>query len=170
MRGVDAGLLPFSISQADFLAGCATVEESEVKRVAGLTDKQKRFVDEYLVDLNATQAAKRAGYKDPNIGRQLITKNNVAEEIRKRKKELSEKTGITQQMVVEELGKVAFAEAADYSDTKLKYANKLRALELLGKHLGLFEKDSADQEPEESGVILLGETDPEPEPPEVDDE
>lgn len=51
--------------------------------MARLTDKQKRFVAEYLVDLNATQAAKRAGYKDPNIGRQLITKNNVSAAIQK---------------------------------------------------------------------------------------
>lgn len=36
-----------------------------------LTPKQKRFVAEYLVDLNATAAAKRAGYKDPNIGWQV---------------------------------------------------------------------------------------------------
>ena len=44
-----------------------------------LTEKQKRFCEEYLVDLNATQAAARAGYKDPNIVRQLITKNNVSQ-------------------------------------------------------------------------------------------
>lgn len=211
MRGVDAGLLPFSISQADFLVRCATVGESEVKRVAGLTDKQRRFVDEYLVDLNATQAAKRAGYKDPNIGRQLITKNNVSEEIQRRKKELSDRTGITQERVLREFAKIAFFDPRKLfqdngqpkditmldDDTagalagldvmevyeghgqdrefvgytkKYKIADKLRALDALGKHLGLFEKDGADQEPEEGGVILLGETDPEPEPPEVDDE
>jgi len=104
-----------------------------------LTEKQKRFVSEYLVDLNATQAAARAGYKDPNIGRQLITKNNVLDAIQKAIKDRENRTEITQDKVMEELGKVAFAKAADYTDSKLKYASKLRALELLGKHLGLFD-------------------------------
>ena len=62
-------------------------------------------------------------------------------------KDRSERTGITQDKVVEELGKVAFAEAHDYTDADLKYGNKLKALELLGKHLGMFEKrDSYDVE------------------------
>lgn len=107
-----------------------------------LTEKQKRFVSEYLVDLNATQAAARAGYKDPNIGRQLITKNNVLDAIQKAIKDRENRTEITQDKVMEELGKVAFAKAADYTDSKLKYASKLRALELLGKHLGLFDGKS----------------------------
>ena len=68
--------------------------------MAKLTPKQKRFVAEYLVDLNATQAAGRAGYKDPNIGRQLITKNNVAEAIRKAMADREERTGVTQDWVV----------------------------------------------------------------------
>lgn len=207
MRGVDAGLLPFSISQADFLVRCATVGESEVKRVAGLTDKQKRFVDEYLVDLNATQAAKRAGYKDPNIGRQLITKNNVSEEIRKRKNELSDKTGITQEMVLREYAKIAFFDPRKLfqdngqpkditmldDDTagalagldvmeeyeghgqdrefvgytkKYKIADKLRALDALGKHLGLFDKDGGDEDNEGGGIAQLPAVMPSGTPPE----
>ena len=46
-----------------------------------LAPKQARFVEEYLIDLNATQAAIRAGYKNGEIGRQIITKNNVLEAI-----------------------------------------------------------------------------------------
>lgn len=164
--------------------------------MAGLTDKQRRFVDEYLVDLNATQAAKRAGYKDPNIGRQLITKNNVAEEIRKRKKELSEKTGITQEMVLREYAKIAFFDPRklfqdngqpkdvtmldddtagalagldvleEYEGSgrdrefvgytkKYKIADKLRALDALGKHLGLFDKDGGETDSEGGGIAQL---------------
>lgn len=42
-----------------------------------LTAKQERFVQEYLVDLNATQAAARAGYKNAEKGRQLVTNSKV---------------------------------------------------------------------------------------------
>ncbi len=59
-----------------------------------LKGKQARFVEEYLKDLNATQAAARAGYKDPNIGRQLITKNNVADAIAQAKGDRSERCGV----------------------------------------------------------------------------
>ena len=113
--------------------------------MARLTDKQKRFVAEYLVDLNATQAAKRAGYKDPNIGRQLITKNNVSTAIQEAMSNRETRTEITQDRVLNELGKVAFAKAADCTDATLKYANKLRALELIGKHLGMFDGKNQSQ-------------------------
>ena len=175
--------------------------------MAGLTDKQRRFVDEYLVDLNATQAAKRAGYKDPNIGRQLITKNNVSEEIQKRKKELSEKINITQERVLREYAKIAFFDPRNLfqdngqpkditmldDDTagalagldvleeyegsgrdrefvgytkKYKIADKLRALEALGKHLGLFDKDGGDEDNEGGGIAQLPTVMPPGMPPE----
>lgn len=142
--------------------------------VARLTDKQKRFVAEYLVDLNATQAAKRAGYKDPNIGRQLITKNNVSAAIQKAMSNRETRTEITQDKVLEEIARVAFANGADFARVVSKNGfqcvelvntedapvekrsaiagikegkygievssyDKVRALELLGRHLGLFD-------------------------------
>jgi len=106
--------------------------------VAGLTPKQERFVAEYLVDLNATAAAGRAGYKDPNIGRQLITKPNVSQAIQARRQELARKLEVTQEQVMAELAAVAFQEASDAPEAELKVSNKLKALELLGKHLGMF--------------------------------
>lgn len=138
--------------------------------MAKLTPKQKRFIAEYLVDLNATQAAGRAGYKDPNIGRQLITKNNVAEAIRKAMADREERTGVTQDWVVQELYKIAHADRGGIAkvvgggrvvltDTdalddeqraalvgveetkfgiKVTTCDKLKALELLGRHLGMF--------------------------------
>lgn len=115
-----------------------------------LNAKQNRFVEEYPVDLNATQAAIRAGYSKKtaySIGQRLLKDVEIQEAIQKAMKDRSERTGITQDKVVEELGKVAFAEAHDYTDADLKYGNKLKALELLGKHLGMFEKrDSYDVE------------------------
>lgn len=115
-----------------------------------LNAKKNRFVEEYPVDLNATQAAIRAGYSKKtaySIGQRLLKDVEIQEAIQKAMKDRSERTGITQDKVVEELGKVAFAEAHDYTDADLKYGNKLKALELLGKHLGMFEKrDSYDVE------------------------
>lgn len=72
-----------------------------------LTPKQARFVDEYLVDLNATRAAARAGYSDPNIGRQLITKNNVQEAISAKMAEREKRTEITQDRVLLEAARLA---------------------------------------------------------------
>ena len=97
-----------------------------------LTEKQKRFCEEYLIDLNATQAAIRAGYKNADIGRQLITKNNVLKYLSELRKEQSDRTGITADTVLKELEKIALA------DTEITGKEKIKALELLGKHLGMF--------------------------------
>lgn len=83
-----------------------------------LTAKQKRFCDEYLIDLNATQAAIRAGYSEKNadkIGSELLGKTRVAEYIAERKADRVERTEITQDMVLKELANIAFSNAADYA-------------------------------------------------------
>ena len=106
-----------------------------------LNERQNRFVQEYLVDLNATQAAVRAGYSEKTAceqGSRLLANVKVQEAVQKAKAERQERTEITADMVVKELQSVAFAKAADYTDASLKYSNKLKALELLGKHLGMF--------------------------------
>ena len=150
--------------------------------MAKLTDKQKRFVQEYLVDLNATAAARRAGYKDPNIGRQLITKNNVSEEIAKRQVKLE----ITQERVLQELAAIAFANGSDFvtvtatglldvkptskvpkeklpaiagikytqvGSVEIKLHDKVKALELLGKHLGVFDEKRDTDKAEENNIF-----------------
>lgn len=69
-----------------------------------LTDKQARFVDEYLVDLNATQAAIRAGYSAKTagqIGEQNLKKLEIQKAIRERQEVLKMKTEVTQEWVVE---------------------------------------------------------------------
>ena len=142
------------------------------KKEQELTPKQRRFVEEYLIDLNATAAAERAGYRDSSIGRQLITKNHVANAIEKARKKRSTRTEITQDRVILELARIAFLdprkvfkwgpegvtllpsdgltedEAAavcevsqTFSDTggsiKGKVHDKIKALDLLCKHLGI---------------------------------
>lgn len=139
--------------------------------MAGLTAKQQRFVEEYLVDLNATQAAIRAGYKAKTaavIGSENLKKPYVKAEIQKRQQEKSNKTGITQERVLNELAKVAFADAADNPTADLRYTNKLRALEMLAKHLGLFERSNEDDSNEGCGVVQMPSVMPADKPPEVD--
>lgn len=78
-----------------------------------LTAKQQRFVEEYLVDLNATQAALRAGYAASGAsveGARLLGNAKVAAEIAKRQKKLSDKLGVTVERIVTELAKIGFAD------------------------------------------------------------
>lgn len=80
--------------------------------MARLNAKQKRFVDEYLIDLNATQAAIRAGYKkteytDTNANK-LLENTRIREAIDKAMAERSKRTGINQDRVIQELARIAF--------------------------------------------------------------
>lgn len=138
-----------------------------------MTKKQKLFCEEYLIDLNATQAAIRAGYS-PESARQSGTDNMknpyIRARIEKAMAERSRRTGVNAERVVLELAKIAFVNAGmviDATDATLKtdaaledlaaiqsikvkdmgdmgiereirMADKLKALELLGRHLGMF--------------------------------
>lgn len=122
-----------------------------------LTDKQTAFVREYLVDLNATQAAIRAGYSErtaSRIGPQLLGKTWVREAIEKSQAKRARRVEVTQDYVLSNLVEVVerTMQRAPVLDRKgeqvtdeegravwtfdAKGAN--RALELLGKHLGIF--------------------------------
>lgn len=138
-----------------------------------MTKKQKRFVEEYLIDLNATRAAIRAGYSPgtaKQIGSENLTKPDICACIDRAMAERSRRTGINQDRVLRELARVAFANANDVinmedatlredaceDDTaaiqsvkvktfgedgierEIKMGDKLKALELIGKHLGMF--------------------------------
>jgi hypothetical protein len=72
--------------------------------------------------------------------------------------------------VLKEIGSVAFAAASDAYSSELRYSSKLRALEMLAKHLGLFDEHRTGEDSGAGGVIVLGEAMPEPEPPGVADE
>lgn len=160
--------------------------------MAKLTAKQQRFIDEYLIDLNATQAAIRAGYSPStakDIGCQNLAKLNISEAIDKALAARSRRTGITQDRVLRELAKVAFVNANDVIDTdsatvrtdataddlaciqsvkvkvsesemgssserEIKLYDKMRALEMLGKHLGIFERrDHANGNGEKNNLL-----------------
>lgn len=82
-----------------------------------LTAKQQRFVDEYLVDLNATQAAIRAGYSEKtarSTGSENLTKPNIQAAITEGRRKQSKRTEITADRVLAELALLGFANMEDY--------------------------------------------------------
>ena len=122
-----------------------------------LTDKQKEFVRQYLVDLNATQAAIRAGYSErtaSRIGPQLLGKTCVREAIEKAQAKRAQRVEVTQDYVLSNLVEIVerTMQRAPVLDRKGEQVtddegravwtfdakNANRALELLGKHLGIF--------------------------------
>jgi phage terminase small subunit len=79
----------------------------------GLTPKQERFVQEYLIDLNATQAAIRAGYSAKTAkqqGSENLTKPDVAAAIAEAQQNRAKTAGVTQEAIIEELRKIGFAD------------------------------------------------------------
>ncbi|MCI9190537.1 MAG: terminase small subunit [Lachnospiraceae bacterium] len=143
--------------------------------MAKLTDKQRRFVDEYLIDLNGTQAAIRAGYSAKTANEQasrMLANVSIQQAVSEAMAERSKRTGVNQDRIVLELARIAFLKMTDvvdsegrikenaseddlaciesikykHSDTEtgsstereVKTASKLKAMELLGKHLGMW--------------------------------
>lgn len=83
---------------------------------SGLSPRQARFVDEYLIDLNATKAAIRAGYGTKNAdvnGPRLLGHAGVARAIAERKAARSERTEVTADRVLQEIAAIAFADIGD---------------------------------------------------------
>ncbi len=99
-----------------------------------LTPMQERFVDYYMVSLNATQAALKAGYSPKHAGKmgfKLVENSRIKSEIEKRKVKNQEKVHITAEQVVQGIAAIATDEEARNSD-------KIKAYELLGRYLALF--------------------------------
>lgn len=88
-------------------------------RPAKLTPKQQRFAEEYLVDLNATQAAIRAGYSKRTareMGYENLTKPHIQAAVRKALDAQSKRTAITADNVLREFARLAFANLTDVVD------------------------------------------------------
>jgi phage terminase small subunit len=84
---------------------------------AELTPKQQRFIQEYLVDLNGTQAAIRAKYSEKTANEQaarLLANVSIQEAIAEAQQKRSERTEITQDMVLKELARIGFAQLTDF--------------------------------------------------------
>ena len=118
-----------------------------------LTPKQELFCKEYLVDLNATQAAIRAGYSVKTakaMGCENLTKPDVAERIQAAMAERSESTGITAEYVLNGIKELTDNLAVS-EDPKSAY----KGYELLGKHLALF-SDKVDHTSSDGSMATDG--------------
>lgn len=142
-----------------------------------LTPKQQKFCEEYMIDLNATQAAIRAGYssKGANVtASQLLTKSNISTRVQELKAKRAAKTEITADYVLTGFKEVAerclqripvmewdsvnkqMVQATDEEGKAIWQfdsggANK--AFEMLGKHIGIFEKDNTQKE---INIVITG--------------
>jgi phage terminase small subunit len=114
-----------------------------------MTGKQEKFLAEYLKDFNGTAAARRLGYTE---GSARTTAYRFLRSPAVREALARELTKPSPARVIAELQAVAFAEGSDENGSATKLASKLRALELLGKHLGLF--DPSAQTPPEPVTII----------------
>lgn len=106
----------------------------------GLTPKQAQFVEEYLIDLNATQAAIRAGYSEKtagNIGQENLTKPEIQAAITAAKKKRSERTEITQDMVLKEIALLAFGNLKQVSSWTHEYGVRLKDSEDIGEEVAI---------------------------------
>jgi phage terminase small subunit len=164
-----------------------------------ITAKQEKFIDEYLVDLNATRAYK-AVYKNiksdqvaAQAGSRLLRNVKVAGYLRERRQDREKRTEISQDRTLKELARIAFFDIRKLFDEnnrlkdmaeldedttaavisidsqditgpggkiigklrKVRLANKLQALEALGRHLGLFEKDNKQKGATEGETRVL---------------
>jgi phage terminase small subunit len=82
-----------------------------------LNPKQLRFCQEYVADLNATQAAIRAGFKERSAkvtACRLLTKANIQSKIQELQKKISDRLEITPDMIIQELASIGFAKITDY--------------------------------------------------------
>jgi phage terminase small subunit len=152
--------------------------KSNIKK---LTSKQQRFVEEYLVGLNATAAVRKAGYNTANpseIGYQLLHKTSVQNAVKSRLDQLKERTNVTAEKVIAELARIAFMNIGDFDNKtlgemtrddlaciaeitrtfntkgdiveKIRFHDKISALGMLAKYLGLF----SDKSEPDTKIIL----------------
>ena len=159
--------------------------------MANLTPKQQRFVEEYLIDLNATQAAIRAGYSEKtakSIGQENLTKPDIQKAIEEAQNKRQEQTQIDAAYVLKRLVEIDQMDVLDIMDDqmkirpvnewpkvwrqyvvnlenlelsdgegcfkKIKWPDKVKNLELLGKHVsvGAF-KDKIEHTGPNGGAI-----------------
>jgi phage terminase small subunit len=136
-----------------------------------LNDKQRKFADEYIKCLNASEAYRKAGYKCKSddvvkvCASKLLTTANVQQYISERQEKLQKKTEITQEWVINRLKEISDrcmqeepvmkrvnGEMVETGEFKFDSQGAVKSTELLGKHLGLFE---AKQQPQQQPIINI---------------
>ena len=122
-----------------------------------MTNKQKAFISEYLVDLCATKAAIRAGYSTKRadaIGHENLRKPEIMAAIQLAMKQREERTQVTQDYVLRTIHEtIERCRAEDGFNPQ----SILKGCELLGKHLGLFERDNRQRNPVDAVAAVIAE-------------
>jgi len=159
------------------------------EKLKKLTHRQSKFIDEYLIDLNATQAAIRSGYSYKTartIAANLLAHVNIQRHISIKREQMAADAGVTQERVINEYARIAFLDPSALFDDdgkliplhklpknvvaaiagmdhvisrigsgddseiehtkKIKICDKLKALDSLSRHLGIFEKDNSQKQ------------------------
>ena len=116
-----------------------------------LTPKQRTFVNEYIVDLNATQAVLRAGYKmTPGAaavqGSQLLRNPKIQTAIQEAQEDRQKASKITSEWIIAQVARIA-------EDPETLRRDQLKALEMLGKYCGTWEKQT-DQDANTVRVVF----------------
>lgn len=122
-----------------------------------LSPKQQAFCDYYIEIGNATEAAKKAGYKGSNLNRiasENLSKLVIKQYIEKRLKELESKRVATATEVLEFITSVMRGEVKDQFDLDASLQDRLKASEMLAKRFRLFDKD-VDKDNEGYNVTII---------------
>ena len=120
-----------------------------------MTDKQRRFAEEYLTDLNATQAAIRAGYSERTANRiasENLSKLDIQQYIAARQAEARARVEVTQEEILLQLKKIGLS---DVDAEDIKVADKLKAMDMMIRMLG-YDKPQSEST-DGGGVIMLPE-------------
>ncbi len=122
---------------------------------AGLTEKQKRFCEEYLIDLNAKRAylvaypSVKKEKTAASAAARMLKNVNIQKFLQELKQERESRVLVSQDDVIKAIQEIAF-------DVSEKAKDRLRALELLCRHLGMFDqKDELDKEEQKARIAKL---------------
>ena len=141
-----------------------------MENVMKISPKQQRFCEEYLVDFNATRAYIAAGYSEKGAAvsaSKLLTKPKIKEFINRVRAERSQRLTLSADNVVRALAEIAFADQSQLLNldgsrklfsllseeqrkwSGVRHSDRLKALELLGRHFAIFERDNRQADPYE---------------------
>lgn len=116
-----------------------------------MNDKQKRFCEEFVTDLNGAQAAIRAGYSEASakqIANRILSIPSVRDYVKEIGKELADYSLINSQRIVSKLREIAF-------DDEQRTMDQLKALEVLAKHLHMFDEAKDSREIQQVRIVEM---------------